>query len=519
VTIRNVASIIREHGRDRPEESAVVFQGRYITYGDLDRRSNRFARALLSEGVGAQDRLAFLDKNSPEFFEAVFGTAKVNAVLCPVNWRLSPSEAAHVINDSEATVLVVGEELVPTVEELESALTKVEKIIVIGDHSHYQTYESWLSVPDTSDPGHESATDDVCFQFYSSGTTGRPKGVMLTNDNLFFSFESSNLTFGFGPRSTNLVVMPLFHVGGGAWALLGLFNGVPNVLLREVDPAEIISLITVHGITHAVLVPVVIQLMLADPSISDADLSSLKLIVYGASPISESVLVNAIETFGCDFIQAYGMTETTGGCVVLLPEDHDPKGPNSHRLQSAGKAGPGTEIRVVDTADLRDIPPGGVGEILIRSRRNTKGYWNMPDATAEAILSGGWLRTGDAGSLDEDGYLYIHDRVKDMVITGGENVYPAEVENALMSHEGIADVAIVGVPDERWGETPKAFVVRADQEVTEPDIIAYARGQLAHYKCPTSVEFVDALPRNASGKVLKKELRAPYWQDRTRGVN
>jgi long-chain acyl-CoA synthetase len=264
----------------------------------------------------------------------------------------------------------------------------------------------------------------------------------------------------------------------------------------------------------------VIQFVLMVPGVDEADFSTMEVLVYGASPISEEILTKAIRTFGCDFLQAYGMTETTGGCVLLPPDDHDPDGPNAHRLRAAGKPGPNTEVRVVDAATFEDMPTGEVGEIIIRSPQNMKGYWHMPEATAETIRDGGWLRTGDAGYLDADGYLYIHDRVKDMIISGGENVYPAEVENALMAHPAIADVAVIGVPDERWGETPKAVVVRAaGSDVSAEDVISFARGRVAHYKCPTSVDFVDALPRNPSGKVLKKDLRAPYWEGRERAVN
>jgi len=280
----------------------------------------------------------------------------------------------------------------------------------------------------------------------------------------------------------------------------------------------IVDLITRHRVTHTVFVPALLQVLVTVPGIAEADLSSLRCIVYGASPISEEVLVASIRTFGCDFLQAYGMTETSGGCVFLPPEDHDPDGPNRHRLRAAGLAAPGTELKVVD-AELRATPVGTVGEILIRSAQNMAGYWNQPEETARTILDDGFLRTGDAGYLDEDGYLYIHDRVKDMIISGGENVYPAEVENRLMAHPEIADVAVIGVPDDKWGETPKAIVVRsADATVTEADVIAWARAGLAHYKCPTTVEWRDELPRNPSGKLLKNVLREPYWAGKERRV-
>ena len=516
--VSTVADIVRKHGKEQPDQAAIVYDDRTVTYGELDQRSNRFANGILAEGVGEQERVAYLDKNAPEYFDALFGTGKANAVLCAVNWRLAPREAAFIVNDSEATVLIVGEEMLPMLEAMEPELTTVKKVLVVGNHDRHDTYEEWLGRQDASDPQVPSAAEDVAFQFYSSGTTGRPKGVMLTNSNLFASAEQEVL--GFSSSSVNLVVMPLFHVAGGAWALLGLYNGVPNILMRDVDPAEVIRLIPEHGITHAVLVPAVIQFLLIMPEVKTADFSSLDLIVYGASPISEEVLTGAIRTFKCRFMQAYGMTETTGGVVLLPPEDHDPDGPNAHRLRAAGLPMPGSAVRVVDPDSMEDAPVGTVGEVLIQSPQNMKGYWKMPEATAETILADGWLRTGDAGYLDADGYLYIHDRVKDMIISGGENIYPAEVENCLMAQPGIADVAVIGIPSEKWGETPKAIVVKAGEEPpSDEDIIAFAKQNLAGYKCPTSVDFVDELPRNPSGKVLKKDLRAPYWEGQQRNVN
>ena len=280
------------------------------------------------------------------------------------------------------------------------------------------------------------------------------------------------------------------------------------------------KLIPEKRITHAFLVPAVLQFMLAVPDVDKGDFSSLKVFVYGASPISEDVLARSVKTFGCRFWQAYGLTETTGAVINLPPADHDPDGPNKHRLRSCGIPGPGVEVRVVDATTHTDMPINEVGEIWLRGPQVMKGYWKMPDATTEAIVDGGWFRSGDAGYLDADGYLYIHDRVKDMIVSGAENVYPAEVENALMSHPAIADVAVIGVPHDKWGETVKAIVVRkAGVEVTEQEIIEFSRERLAKFKCPTSVDWIDVLPRNPSGKVLKKDLRAPFWAGRERNVN
>jgi long-chain acyl-CoA synthetase len=322
---------------------------------------------------------------------------------------------------------------------------------------------------------------------------------------------------GLGPDSVSLVAMPLFHIGGGGWVLAGLAVGATNVLVRDVVPADLVDLIERERITHGFLVPAVLQFMLAVPGVADHDYSALHALLYGASPISEQVLSDSIRTFGCEFLQAYGLTETTGTVVLLPAADHDPDGPNRHRLRAAGLAVGGSTVRVVDAVSGEDAETGQVGEIWISGPTVMKGYWKLPEATEDAVRPGGWFRSGDAGYLDEDGYLYLYDRVKDMIVSGGENVYPAEVENVLMSHPGVGDVAVIGVPDERWGETAKAMVVRAPgTEATEQELIDHCRERLAVFKCPTSVDWIDALPRNPSGKVLKKDLRAPFWEGRER---
>ncbi len=516
--LSTVADIVRVHAAATPDALAYVLDDRSVTFADLDARSNRVAQALRAEGVVAGDRVAILDKNCLEYFEVLFGAAKCNAVLVAVNWRLAPPEAAFIINDAAAKVLVVGAELLDLLAGFEADLTAVERIVVIGDHDRHVGYEGWLAGVDAVDPGAVAGPDDVAFQYYSSGTTGVPKGVMLSNAACFASLAGSESLLGFDDASVSMAVMPQFHVAGGFWGLVALYLGRPCVLQREVDPVGIVELIGRHRVTHAVFVPALLQVLVQVPGIGDADLSSMQCLVYGASPISEEVLVASVRTFGCDFLQAYGMTETSGGCVFLPPADHDPDGPNRHRLRAAGVPGPGTDVQVVD-AELKAVAVGEVGEVLIRSPQNMSGYWNQPAETERTLVADGWLRTGDAGYLDGDGYLYIHDRVKDMIISGGENVYPADVENRLMAHPAIADVAVIGVPDERWGETPKALVVRAaGAELTELDVIAWAREGLAHYKCPTSVGWRDELPRNPSGKLLKATLREPYWKGHQRRV-
>jgi len=521
--ISNVAGIVRVHGRERSDHLALVQDERRMSWGELLGRSAQMAQALADAGVAADDRVAFLDKNGIEHFEVFFGAAMLNAVCVDVNWRLAAPEVQFIVDDADAKVLVVGPDFVPILDEIADQLPKVAKFVVIGSHPDHEDYAEWITRYPADDPGIDSGPDDTAFQLYSSGTTGRPKGVMLSNTNFFSLLPLAKDIWELDANAVNLVAMPLFHIGGGGWATAGMYEGCTSVIFRELDPAALIALIEKERITHAFLVPAVLQFMLMVPGAQDADYSSLKVFVYGASPISEEVLAKCVEMFKpCKFWQAYGLTETTGAVVNLPPEDHDPTGPNKHRLRSCGVAGPGVELRIVGEDGGTALPAGEVGEIWIRSPQVMTGYWRMPEETAKAVTADGWFKSGDAGYLDGDGYLFIHDRVKDMIVSGGENVYPAEVENVLMKHEAIADVAVIGVPHEKWGETAKAIVVAAPDVAqdadTAADIIAFAKSHLAAFKCPTSVDWIDALPRNPSGKILKKDLREPYWEGMDRRV-
>ncbi len=483
--------------------------------------SGRAASPLRSRaaGIGPQDRVAFLDKNGIEHFEVFFGAALLNAVCVDINWRLAPPEVGYIVDDAEAKVLVVGPDFVPVLDAIDGGLATVTTTVVIGGHPKHTDYEEWVASAEPIDPQITSEPTDVAFQLYSSGTTGRPKGVMLSNDNFFGLLPLAKDIWELTPTAVNMVAMPLFHIGGGGWALAGMYEGATSVVIRDFDPSALVRLIGEERITHGFVVPAVLQFTLMAPNLSEGDFSSLEVLVYGASPISEDVLAKSLTTFGCKFWQAYGLTETTGAIVNLPPADHQLDGPNRHRLRSCGLPGPGVELRIVDAATHEDVPQGAVGEIWVRSPQVMLGYWHQPGETAKAIVDG-WFRTGDAGYLDADGYLYIHDRVKDMIVSGGENIYPAEIENVLMGHPGVGDAAVIGVPSERWGETVKAVVVRAAaSEVGTEELIEYCRERLAKFKCPTSVDWVDALPRNPTGKVLKKDLRAPYWEGRTRNVN
>ena len=498
-----LADVVREHGRDRSGAPALSWGDTTLTFGELDRSSSRVASALQSAGVGPGDRVALLDKNSPAFFELVFGCSKIGAVLVGLNWRLSAPELTSILVDAEVSALFVS-------PELDHLVTGVEVPLVIRMGEEFR---GWVDGADDTDPAVPVDGNDPVLQLYSSGTTGRPKGAMITSSNLAWTVTMASDAWQMGPDSVNLVPSPLFHIGGAGYGLTTMSQGGHTVLPREADATTLLEAIERHRVTHAFLVPAVVQSLVDAPGVADRDLSSLQLIGYGAAPMTESLLLRAIDALGCRFLGVYGMTETSGTVVVLEPDDHDPGGPRTHLLRSVGRPHDWVELRIVDSVTGEGAPTGEVGEIWIRCGQTIPGYWRQPEATAAALGDDGWLRTGDGGHLDAEGYLFLHDRLKDMIISGGENVYPAEVENVLADHPSVQDVAVIAVPHPRWGETVKAIVVpRQGTTLRADDLVEFARTRLARYKCPTSVDFVDSLPRNASGKVLKKDLRAPYWQ-------
>ncbi len=513
----SIGEIVRRWGRSCPDAPAITLGTETLTWSGLHDRAQRVAGALRGAGVGSEDRVAFLDKNGFAYFEVLFGGALLKAVNVAVNWRLAPPEISFVVNDARAKVLIVSSDFLGQLELLAPDLTTVTTIVVVGDDAGgHIGYEDWLAAATPVDPHLAESDDDVSVQLYTSGTTGLPKGVMLTNRN-FSGLVETGEQLEIGPDVVSMVAMPLFHIGGSGWALFGMAAGAHSVLVREIDPVAVLRLIPEHRITHTFLVPAVLQFLTVLPEVEDVDYSSLKVIAYGASPISEDVLVRCIEVFKCGFYQVYGLTETTGAITLLTPADHlDLE--HRERLRSAGQPMKGVEIRCVDLASGEDVEAGAVGEVWIRAPQVMKGYWSNDEATGNAVTPDGWFKTGDAGYI-VDGYLYLHDRVKDMVVSGGENVYPAEVENVLMKHPAVGDVAVIGVPSERWGEEVKAIVVRAGgQDPSPEELIAFSKTHLAGYKVPKSIDFADALPRNPSGKVLKKDLRAPFWKDRKRQI-
>lgn len=517
-----LGDIARKHAALRGSAIASHFEGRDITFGDLDRHTNQIANGLIAFGIAPQKHVAYIGKNSDLYFELFFGAAKARAILAPVNWRLAPPEMAYIINDCQAEVLFVGPEFVESVRALAKDLKTVRHIVAMeGATSEWPDFAAWRAAQSDAESARKEREDDVAIQLYTSGTTGHPKGAMLTNHNLLGRRERDPADMREwnrdSPDDVWYMPMPVFHIGGSGILVLALYSGGKCVISREFNPMAVLDDFVKHKVSKLFLVPAAMQFIVRLPQARQVDYSRLKFMMYGASPIPLDLLRECMDVFKCGFVQMYGMTETTGTIVALEPEDHAPEG--SQRMRSAGKPLPGVEVVILDEAGNR-LPPGRVGEITTRSMSNMKGYWNLPEASMRTMTGDGWLRTGDAGYLDEDGYIYVHDRVKDMIISGAENIYPAEVENAIFGHPAVAEVAVIGVPDETWGESVKAVVVlKPGKAASEDEIIAFARTRIAGYKSPRSVDFIEALPRNPSGKILKRELREPYWSGKSRRVN
>ncbi|SNS61369.1 fatty acid--CoA ligase [Sphingopyxis indica] len=500
--------------KERPDRVAMREEDRVMSYAELEERTARVASALLAAGLERGDRIAWIGKNSDLYFTLFFGAARAGIVMAPIGWRLSPVEWAFIVNDTRAKIVFTGPGFDAAEDQLAGKLDHDPQIIG-ADAARAMIDGARRVAFDPSGPA------DAVLQLYTSGTTGNPKGAVLTNTNLFaLRRNSADLDLPYTRWEDDeavLVAMPCAHIGGTGLGIMALAAGLPGIILAEFNPDGVFDAVEHHGVTRFFIVPAALQMLLLHPRCASVDYSRLKYILYGAAPIPLDLLRQCIKMFGAQFIQAYGMTETTGTICMLPPEDHDPEG--NRRMRSAGKPLPGVEIRILGP-DGEEVPTGEVGEVVTRSSNNMQGYWNLPDATARTMTAGGWIHTGDAGYMDEDGYLYIHDRMKDMIISGGENVYPAEVESAIYGHPAVQEVAVIGIPDPKWGETVKAVVVpKAGMTVEPDDIIAWARERIAAFKAPRSVDVIEALPRNASGKILRKDLRAPYWEGYERMVN
>ncbi|CAM2929687.1 long-chain-fatty-acid--CoA ligase [Skermania piniformis] len=491
-----------------PDRPATSYGGRSRTYAEVRDRVARSAAGLRATGVAAGDRVGILALNSDRYVEAIHAVPWADAVLNPVNIRWSPAEIAYSLADSGTRTLIVDDLFAPAVPAIQALYPDLTTVIHAGDGPTPEfavAYEALIADTDPIDDARRSG-DQLAGIFYTGGTTGSPKGVMLSHANLIsaaLAGLASRSFFGHGQTPRSLHVAPMFHLADFGFLLMTTIAGGTNVAFPGFDPAKVLATIDEQQITDTLLVPTMIQMLVSSPAIQDAQLDSLRTVVYGGSPISPALLDRARTRLpGVDFVQAYGMTELAALATILPAAAHDDP---AHR-ESAGRAGPVTELRIVDPSGRRQ-PAGTVGEILVRGPQVMQGYWEQPEQTA-ATLQDGWLHTGDAGYLDADGYLHIVDRIKDMIITGGENVYSSEVENALARHPAVAAVAVIGLPDERWGERVHAVVVPApNTEVDIDALLTHTRELIAGYKVPRSVSCTDALPISGAGKVLKRALR------------
>jgi acyl-CoA synthetase (AMP-forming)/AMP-acid ligase II len=508
--------------RERPAAEFAIAGGRRLTYAEAAAVTNRLANRLLALGCRKGSRVAVLAKNAPWYPLLYFAAAKAGVVLVPVNWRLTPSEWVGILNDAEPSVLIVGDDHVAGTDDIRAELTEIEHFVAEGADrgSGWSALERWVTDGPATPPDVEVSASDALYQMYTSGTTGMPKGAVLSHGAVAWNVVQVSLAHPVSPGDRGLVVLPMFHAAviPAAFSVVG--RGGSLVILDAFDPEQVVRALDRERISVATLVPAMLQACLvAVDDVTDRRYEFLRSIYYGASPIAEDTLRRAIEAFSCGFVQSYGMTEAAQALTFLTAADHRlALDARPELLLSAGRPAPGTTLQVVDATDA-PAPTGTPGEILARGPQLMSGYWRRPDET-EQTLRGGWLHTADVGRIDDDGYLFVEDRIKDVIVSGGENVYPTVVERVLFEHPAIAEAAVIGVPDERWGETVKAVVaLRPATTCSEGEILAFCRPRLAGFQRPRSVDFVDALPRTATAKVLKRVLREPYWAGRDRRVS
>ncbi|MEC3954109.1 long-chain-fatty-acid--CoA ligase [Nocardia sp. CDC153] len=501
--------ILAELARTHADSGVIAVRcgDRALTYAELDAASNRIAAALRAAGLEPGARVGYLGLESVDYYATLLGCAKSGTVLVPINFRLTATEIGYILADSGTALLVVD-------ESMWAALGPLDIPVVLAEE-----FPRWYGEHPDNEAGFAPTADDAVVQLYTSGTTGLPKGVVLAHRS-FFAVREALAEAGadwidWRAGDIGLIGIPGFHVGGLWWATQGLAAGATMIAMPRFDAGTAVALIAELGITTVCVVPSMLRLMLDDPAATPAALASVRKVVYGGSPISESLLQTAIERLGCDFAQIYGLTETGNTAICLPPAAHVPGSP---LLRAAGRCYPGFGVKIIGS-DGAALAPGEVGEICLRTPGHMLEYWNRPEATAEALVDG-WIHTGDAGYLDDDGYLYLCDRIKDMIIVAGENIYPAEIENTIAKHPAVADVAVIGTPDERFGERVHACVaLRPQATATARELFLFCRNELAAFKIPSRFEFVDRVPRNPSGKILRRELRDRFWPAAGRRIN
>jgi acyl-CoA synthetase (AMP-forming)/AMP-acid ligase II len=490
-----------------PDALAIRYQDRSITYAQLRDRCHRLANALL-QVASPGDRVAILAENCAEYVECYYGVPGAGMALTLLNYRLAARELAYIIGDSEPTVLIVEPKYLPVIEQIRAQIPTVEHLVLIGGEAEgCVAYEGFLAEGAPRPPEHRPAEESLCWLLYTSGTTGLPKGAMLSHRNLMAAVLNGLGAWEQSADEVNLFTFPLYHVAGYVMPMYHL-RSQPVVLLRNFDPETLLANVEAHGVTNTAMAPTMLAMLLENPMTDRYDLSSLRRLGYGASSMPGEVLRRTRARWPkIRFSTGFGMTELAGNVMYMGPQDHE-RAANQGLdiLRSVGRQMPLARVRVVDETE-RDCAPGVAGEIVVKGDQVLMGYWRNPEATQKSFVDG-WFRTGDVGRWDEDGYLTIVDRKKDMILTGGENVYPREVEEVLYEHRAVVEAAVVGAPDPTWGEKVVAVVCRrAGEDVSQEELIAFCKERIASYKKPRHVVFIDTLPKNASGKVLKRELR------------
>ena len=518
----NLGSFLTKSAELFPDRSAIVYGSKRLSYAQLHARANRLANVLRHLDVRPGDNIALLQYNYPETLESMFAAFKAGCGAVPINFRLHPSEFAYIIDHSQARVLILSPEFNETIVRIRDKISHAEHLITLsGATGELLDYEELLSKESETWDDVDTAPEDVAWLFYTSGTTGRPKGAMLTHRNLLSMTLAYYADYGsLGPDDAVLHAAPLSH-GSGLYSLPNIAKAATNVILesKSFDPESVFGTIEKHRITNMFAAPTMVKLMVQNPAVDRHDLSCLDKLIYGGGPMHVHDLTEARRKLGPCLMQLYGMGETPMTITYLPREDHVLKGSPARikRLAAAGIPRTGVEVRVVDPED-RELPRGEMGEVITRSDVMMKGYWRDPQATAQTLRNG-WLHTGDMGYIDEDGYLYLLDRSKDMIISGGENIYPREIEEMIIQHPAVREVAVIGVPDDKWGEAVKAVVSLVPKHsVTEDELITFCKDRIASYKKPKTVDFVKTLPKNNYGKIVKRELREKYWKNRKRQV-
>lgn len=512
---------LREAGREQPDQVAVVFGSHRFTWAQLIDRVSRLAAVFRANGVREGDRVVMLANNSHRYLEYYYATLWAGGIFAPLNSRLALPEIIEQTRDAEPVILIVDAAFCALADEIRRATPSLRRTIFAGDDAAPDGMLSYEAALAAASPIEDAGRggDDVACLFYTGGTTGRSKGVMLSHHNLIVNAQNMLALGNNVPGSIRLHAGPLFHLAAGGGILSLTVARGRHVLITRFTPEDVLRTIASERITHATFVPTMLGMILQRPDFDDHDLSSLQRISYGASPMPEALLREAMRRFpGVAFSQSYGMTELSPMATCLLPEDHRLDG-DTTRLRAAGRAVPGVEVRIVD-ADDNPVATGSIGEIVVRGPIVMQGYWRQPELTA-AALRGGWMHTGDGGYLDADGYLYVVDRVKDMIVSGGENVYSTEVENALASHPAVVQCAVIGIPDAKWGESVHAIVfARRGEPVDAVALDQHCRRLIAAYKCPRTVDIRgEPLPLSSVNKINKAALRAPFWAGRDRRVN